>query len=59
MGKDFIYVEPSYRVSAWGFLRSKELQQGGSTNLGLRDQRKALESGWQRISRPSVEIPTK
>ena len=39
----FIYVQMNYRVAGFGFLAGKELQADGSTNLGLRDQRLALE----------------
>ncbi|KAF2098829.1 alpha/beta-hydrolase [Rhizodiscina lignyota] len=38
-----IVVQMNWRVSAFGFLGGKELQQDGSTNLGLRDQRFALQ----------------
>lgn len=43
LGGPFVYVQMNYRVSGFGFLAGKELQQDGSTNLGLRDQRLALE----------------
>lgn len=33
----------NYRIGGFGFLAGKELQSDGSTNLGLRDQRLALE----------------
>lgn len=33
----------NYRLSGFGFLAGKELQADGSTNLGLRDQRLALQ----------------
>lgn len=42
LGKPLLYVQMNYRVSGFGFLAGKELQQDGSTNLGLRDQRAAL-----------------
>jgi carboxylesterase type B len=32
----------NYRVSAWGFLASKEVKAAGVGNLGLQDQRQAL-----------------
>jgi len=35
-------VSINYRLSAWGFLASKEVSGSGQTNLGLRDQRLAL-----------------
>ncbi|KAF1350269.1 lipase 3 precursor [Delphinella strobiligena] len=38
-----IYVAVNYRVGGFGFLAGKELQADKSTNLGLRDQRLALE----------------
>lgn len=38
-----VYVEINYRLNGFGFLGGKELQAEGSTNLGLRDQRLALE----------------
>lgn len=43
LGKPFLFVEMNYRVSGWGFLAGKELQAEGNTNLGLRDQRLALQ----------------
>lgn len=33
----------NYRLSAWGFLSSREVASNGATNLGLRDQRLALQ----------------
>ncbi|KAL9057261.1 MAG: hypothetical protein Q9162_002465 [Coniocarpon cinnabarinum] len=38
-----VYVEANYRLAGFGFLAGKELQDDGSTNLGLRDQRLALQ----------------
>ncbi|KAH7052379.1 Alpha/Beta hydrolase protein [Macrophomina phaseolina] len=43
LGKDIIYVAINYRVGGFGFLAGQELQADGSTNLGLRDQRLALQ----------------
>ncbi|KAJ9214436.1 hypothetical protein DTO166G4_4060 [Paecilomyces variotii] len=43
IGKPFIAVSFNYRVSAWGFISSSEVQGTGNTNLGLRDQRLALQ----------------
>ena len=43
MGTPVITVQLNYRVTAFGFLYSKEIQQAGVTNLGLRDQRLALQ----------------
>lgn len=42
IGKPIIGVSINYRLSAWGFLYSREMQGSGDTNLGLRDQRLAL-----------------
>lgn len=42
IGKPIIGVSIGYRLSAWGFLTSQEVQGAGQTNLGLRDQRLAL-----------------
>ncbi|KAL9089379.1 MAG: hypothetical protein Q9159_002595 [Coniocarpon cinnabarinum] len=44
LGLPVIYVAVNYRVSGFGFLAGQELQQNGSTNLGLKDQRLGLES---------------
>ncbi|QIW98318.1 hypothetical protein AMS68_003836 [Peltaster fructicola] len=41
--KPYIFVAMNYRVAAFGFLASAELATEGNTNLGLRDQRAALE----------------
>ncbi|TQS33408.1 hypothetical protein Golomagni_06249, partial [Golovinomyces magnicellulatus] len=43
LGEPMIFVAVQYRLNAFGFLNGKELQLDGATNLGLRDQRKALE----------------
>ncbi|KAL1296824.1 hypothetical protein AAFC00_004450 [Neodothiora populina] len=43
LGAPVIYVAMNYRVGGFGFLAGKELKADGSTNLGLRDQRLALE----------------
>ncbi|KAJ7139061.1 alpha beta-hydrolase [Mycena epipterygia] len=42
MGEPVIYVSMNYRVSAFGFLASKEVRAAGVGNLGLQDQRQAL-----------------
>ncbi|WAO96896.1 Carboxylic ester hydrolase [Fusarium falciforme] len=41
LGKPFILVSIQYRLGAFGFLPGKQL--AGNTNLGLRDQRLALQ----------------
>ncbi|KAJ5197799.1 uncharacterized protein N7498_006916 [Penicillium cinerascens] len=43
IGKPFIAVTLNYRLSAWGFISSSQVYGSGNTNLGLRDQRLALE----------------
>ncbi|OJT12974.1 Lipase 4 [Trametes pubescens] len=43
MGEPVIYVSMNYRVSAYGFLASKEVKDAGVGNLGLQDQRLALK----------------
>ncbi|KAK1966027.1 alpha/beta-hydrolase [Colletotrichum sublineola] len=42
-GKPFIFVSVNYRLGGFGFLGGKELLAEGSTNLGLLDQRMAME----------------
>ncbi|KAK8193645.1 acetylcholinesterase/Butyrylcholinesterase [Phyllosticta capitalensis] len=42
-GKPIVYVAINYRVGGFGFLGGKEIKKDGSSNLGLRDQRLALE----------------
>jgi len=41
-GTPMIAVAINYRLHGWGFLWSKELQEDGAGNLGLRDQNFAL-----------------
>ncbi|KAK7536452.1 putative extracellular lipase [Phyllosticta citribraziliensis] len=43
IGKPVVYVAANYRVGGFGFLGGKEIKKDGSSNLGLRDQRLALE----------------
>jgi acetylcholinesterase len=44
IGKPVIGVSINYRLSAWGFLSgSEELRATGDLNLGLKDQRLALQ----------------
>ncbi|CAA7262326.1 unnamed protein product [Cyclocybe aegerita] len=43
LGEPIIYVAASYRVNAFGFLGGKEVQAAGLGNVGLLDQRFALE----------------
>ncbi|PWY75013.1 extracellular lipase [Aspergillus heteromorphus CBS 117.55] len=38
-----VYVAINYRVGGFGFLPGKEIKEDGSANLGLLDQRRALE----------------
>jgi carboxylesterase type B len=43
MNEPIVFVSVNYRLNAFGFLQGKELQAEGGTNIGLRDQRKAME----------------
>lgn len=43
MGTPVIGVSLNYRLSAFGFLAGKEALEAGSTNIGFRDQRLALQ----------------
>lgn len=43
LGEPIIVVAVNYRLGTFGFLGGKELKAEGNTNLGLRDQRLALE----------------
>ena len=48
---DLVVVTFNYRVGPYGFLASKEVLADGNTNVGLFDQRKALEWVQQHISK--------
>lgn len=43
IGKPIIGLSMAYRLSAWGFLDGKEVRDAGSTNVGIHDQRLALQ----------------
>ncbi|KAF2177248.1 alpha/beta-hydrolase [Zopfia rhizophila CBS 207.26] len=43
LGEPIMVVAVNYRLGTFGFLGGKELKAEGNTNLGLRDQRLALE----------------
>ena len=42
VGKPIVAIGLNYRLSALGFITSKEVTKEGATNLGFRDQRLAL-----------------
>ncbi|KAI1846889.1 hypothetical protein JX266_007110 [Neoarthrinium moseri] len=43
IGQPVIFVSANYRLSLWGFLASQEVTDAGVGNLGLKDQRMALQ----------------
>ncbi|KAK1711629.1 hypothetical protein CaCOL14_001651 [Colletotrichum acutatum] len=43
MDRPFIFVAVNYRLGGFGFLPGREILKDGSANLGLLDQRQALE----------------
>ncbi|KAI0656620.1 carotenoid ester lipase precursor [Cubamyces menziesii] len=43
MGQPIIYANMNYRVGVFGFLGGKEVKEAGVGNLGLQDQRAALQ----------------
>ncbi|KAF5315369.1 hypothetical protein D9619_007114 [Psilocybe cf. subviscida] len=43
LGEPIIYVSANYRLNAFGFLGGKEVKAAGLGNIGLRDQRFAME----------------
>lgn len=43
LGHPIIVVRMQYRTGTWGFLAGKDLQEEGNTNIGLKDQRLALQ----------------
>ncbi|PCH44099.1 sterol esterase [Wolfiporia cocos MD-104 SS10] len=50
LGQPVIFVSANYRLNAFGFLASAEVQRAGAANLGLRDQRFAMEWIQEHIS---------
>lgn len=57
LGAPLIFVEMNYRVNGFGFLAGQELQADGSTNLGLRDQRLALECECMQVYHCTLAKP--
>ncbi|OAG01895.1 alpha/beta-hydrolase [Paraphaeosphaeria sporulosa] len=43
LGQPMLGITLNYRLSAWGFLQGDEVRNSGDTNVGLRDQRLALQ----------------
>jgi carboxylesterase type B len=41
--KPFIGVSINYRLAGWGYISSQEVTASGNTNIGLRDQRMAMQ----------------
>ncbi|KAI0819592.1 carotenoid ester lipase precursor [Trametes gibbosa] len=50
LGQPIIFVAMNYRLSAFGFLGGREIQEAGLGNLGLHDQREALRWVQKHIS---------
>ncbi|KAF8896776.1 carotenoid ester lipase precursor [Gymnopilus junonius] len=50
IGEPIVYVSANYRLNAFGFLGGKEVKAAGLGNIGLRDQRFAMEWVQQHIS---------
>ncbi|PCH36153.1 sterol esterase [Wolfiporia cocos MD-104 SS10] len=50
LGEPVIFVSHNYRLNAFGFLASQEVIDAGHTNIGMRDQRFALEWVQHHIS---------
>lgn len=42
-GQDTVFVQFNYRVGSFGFLASESIRENSDLNVGLLDQRKALE----------------
>ena len=42
-GMNVVFVNMNYRVGAFGFLASEKIRTDGDLNVGLLDQRKALQ----------------
>lgn len=43
IGEPVVFVSANYRLNAFGFLAGEEVQQAGLGNIGLRDQRFAMQ----------------
>ncbi|PPQ78599.1 hypothetical protein CVT26_005317 [Gymnopilus dilepis] len=50
IGEPVVYVSANYRLNAFGFLPGKEVKAAGLGNIGLRDQRFAMEWIQQHIT---------
>lgn len=55
-GQSIVFVNFNYRVGCWGFLASEEVRQNGDLNVGLLDQRFALEWVQKHISKVGVHL---
>lgn len=62
-GNGLIMVNFNYRVGALGFLASEKIRKDGALNVGLLDQRKALEWVQKNIhlvcNRPHIPLTTR
>jgi len=52
-GHGIVFVYVNYRLGVYGFLASEEIRQNGDLNVGILDQRKALEWVQKHISQAS------
>lgn len=57
IGKPIMFVGVNYRLSMWGFITGKEVEESGNTNLGLRDQRLAMHWVQENIEAFGGNIP--
>lgn len=51
-----VVITFNYRVGPYGFLASKEVVEDGDLNVGLLDQRKALEWVQQHIANVRIYL---
>ena len=53
-GQNIVFVNFNYRVGSWGFLASEKVRADGNLNVGLLDQRFAMEWMQKHIAKVSL-----
>lgn len=56
--QSIVFVNFNYRVGCWGLLAGEKVKEDGDLNVGLQDQRAALQWVQRHIAKVSIQLPS-